>query len=432
MICTNCGAKIAEGGKFCIKCGTAVVYQCPQSETAPPEGFIYDAESALYYIITPGFDPRTGQNGNWTTWFRPDTGEYYQHFEAKADEPQRRDQIPGGKRVLKRNPRKKIVILAVCAALVFAAIMGLVFLRDGLPGDILPFFGGGDSTGDTEIETPPGNTADAGDDGLTNIIITRNADPAGAKVFNVMMGGTYAFDGERIYHNTGHSVADEAGNILYDEPLYFMSAEAGVLHGVNARGAIIAVDEGANARQIRDPGSPTRLLRDGEALYFIENGLLKISVSGGDETRLLDFEPRSFTVRDGTVFYIGTDGKFWRLDGGTPQLALDIIIGDFCFDGDDLYFTLLGNGDLIRADADDEYTVFEGFLSGMTSARFAVYDGYLYHGDKYVTVLRTSLATGESQSVCARYCAEFYLTPRGVICVSDPPERSDFIAVDEG
>jgi hypothetical protein len=47
---------------------------------APPEGFIFDQNSGLYYKVMPGKDPATGVFGQWYTWFYPDTDEYKQIF----------------------------------------------------------------------------------------------------------------------------------------------------------------------------------------------------------------------------------------------------------------------------------------------------------------------------------------------------------------
>jgi hypothetical protein len=52
-----------------------------------PEGFTLDPNSGLYYQLTPGMNPETGETGQWTTWFYPDTGDYQQQFHADQPAP---------------------------------------------------------------------------------------------------------------------------------------------------------------------------------------------------------------------------------------------------------------------------------------------------------------------------------------------------------
>ena len=49
-----------------------------------PTGFTYDPESKMYYIITPGTDPKTGAVGDWYTWYDPVSGKYQQEFHVSA------------------------------------------------------------------------------------------------------------------------------------------------------------------------------------------------------------------------------------------------------------------------------------------------------------------------------------------------------------
>ena len=48
-----------------------------------PDGFMYDVNSRLYYLVTQGNDD-TGQPGKWVTWFYPETGKYVQQFTPDA------------------------------------------------------------------------------------------------------------------------------------------------------------------------------------------------------------------------------------------------------------------------------------------------------------------------------------------------------------
>lgn len=45
-----------------------------------PKGFTLDSNSGFYYKATAGRDRTTGIQGNWYTWFNPETGDYIQEF----------------------------------------------------------------------------------------------------------------------------------------------------------------------------------------------------------------------------------------------------------------------------------------------------------------------------------------------------------------
>ena len=114
MFCASCGTALQEGSKFCTSCGNAVNNKSP-TETAiidnatnpetpptaihtppptqamnktptqlklPPDGFIHDPKSGLYYITTRAPNPETGVNGQWVTWFYPETKQFKQVFTA--------------------------------------------------------------------------------------------------------------------------------------------------------------------------------------------------------------------------------------------------------------------------------------------------------------------------------------------------------------
>ena len=63
-----------------------------QTRYAPPEGFLLDPSSGLYYNTAMGTDPETGAPVQWVTWFDANSGEYTQvsyPMEQTAPEPQR-------------------------------------------------------------------------------------------------------------------------------------------------------------------------------------------------------------------------------------------------------------------------------------------------------------------------------------------------------
>ena len=78
MFCTSCGASLQEGSKFCTSCGNAVATQLK----LPPDGFLHDPKSGLYYITTRAPNPETGANGQWVTWYYPETKQFKQVFTA--------------------------------------------------------------------------------------------------------------------------------------------------------------------------------------------------------------------------------------------------------------------------------------------------------------------------------------------------------------
>jgi len=107
MFCTSCGASLQEGSKFCTSCGNAVNYksqtettnignatnpetpptartmtQAPTQLKLPPDGFLHDPKSGLYYITTRAPNPETGANGQWVTWYYPETKQFKQVFTA--------------------------------------------------------------------------------------------------------------------------------------------------------------------------------------------------------------------------------------------------------------------------------------------------------------------------------------------------------------
>jgi competence ComEA-like helix-hairpin-helix protein len=93
MVCPNCQNRLPDGGKFCNVCGTTAVpepqpaLQAQPEQHAIPDGFLHDPDSGLYYRLTPGQNLTTGENGQWATWFYPDTGDYQQQFHADQPAP---------------------------------------------------------------------------------------------------------------------------------------------------------------------------------------------------------------------------------------------------------------------------------------------------------------------------------------------------------
>lgn len=47
-----------------------------------PEGFTFEPNNGLYFHMTTGINPETGESGQWVTWFYPQSGEYQQVFHA--------------------------------------------------------------------------------------------------------------------------------------------------------------------------------------------------------------------------------------------------------------------------------------------------------------------------------------------------------------
>ena len=52
----------------------------PESAVPVPEGFVYDQNIGMYYIVTPGNSLETGEYGQWVTYLDPGAGVYQQHF----------------------------------------------------------------------------------------------------------------------------------------------------------------------------------------------------------------------------------------------------------------------------------------------------------------------------------------------------------------
>ena len=133
MFCSSCGTPIPEDSRFCEVCGSLVetdpmpvvthtsVYEAvlepvtePVPEPAsvvktqmPPEGFEYDPNSGLYYIITKTPNPETGDHGQWVTWFYPETGEFKQDFTPDPIQP------PGVRKPAEKPAKKGINPLMV-------------------------------------------------------------------------------------------------------------------------------------------------------------------------------------------------------------------------------------------------------------------------------------------------------------------------------
>jgi hypothetical protein len=285
-----------------------------------------------------------------------------------------------------------------------------------------------------EADSPLAAIIGSGDDTTSNAFA--DADRTSASAFNANVGGQYAFGGGKVFSRTGSSVHDETGALVYDGSLFWLNADENMLYGITERGEIAGIDAGGNVAVLRGSGLPSRLVLDGDNLYFTENGLLKISKNGGGAELVFDYEPRTFTVREGIIYYIAPDGKLWRSDSNGDSLLLDLLIDDFCLDGEDIYFSLAGSSDLYRLETDGSCTVFDNALQYARAPRYAVYGGHLYYGEPNGRVYRYSLSDGATELLYDKDCAAFYLLPDRVAYVDFLPLATDFagqefILVDE-
>jgi len=99
-----------------------------QSTQAPPEGFTYDPNSGLYYILTYAPNPETGESGQWVTWFYPHNGEFKQVFTPD----QITQQTP--QLIYAEQPKKKISLFSIIvpsagllAGVLIAVVRHIVF-----------------------------------------------------------------------------------------------------------------------------------------------------------------------------------------------------------------------------------------------------------------------------------------------------------------
>ncbi len=78
MYCPHCKRDLPDGVQACDSCGgTVTVY-------GPPDGFLWDAESGLFYR-DEAYVP--GDTEQWVTWFHPNAGEYKQvSYQMEAGE----------------------------------------------------------------------------------------------------------------------------------------------------------------------------------------------------------------------------------------------------------------------------------------------------------------------------------------------------------
>jgi len=81
----------------------------------PPEGFEYDPNSGLYFILTKTPNPETGDHGQWLTWFYPKTGEFKQDFMPDPIQPP-----------VVRKPVKKPVKKSINPLMVMIPVIGLL------------------------------------------------------------------------------------------------------------------------------------------------------------------------------------------------------------------------------------------------------------------------------------------------------------------
>ena len=101
------------------------------STYTPPEGFILDPNSELYYMRTQGVDPQTGAHGEYITWFYPDSGQYQQQFYPSAPTPPPTINNPVGATTPGHpaDKSKKPLIACLAAILVLAVVIGLFIIR---------------------------------------------------------------------------------------------------------------------------------------------------------------------------------------------------------------------------------------------------------------------------------------------------------------
>jgi hypothetical protein len=317
----------------------------------------------------------------------------------------------GGRAARQKKRNTGRVAATVCALVVLAGAGSAWLFRDRLFGDT-PGIARTEppaSASATAQPSPPADVA-GGASGVSG---------ASANAHNASMAGLYAVGGQKIYRNDGASVLDEAGNEIYGEALYFMNADETALYGITSRGEIAAVGTNSDARILRAAGRPASLALDGGTLYFVEDGLCRMDVNGGGEQRLTEYVPGAFAAYGGAVYYIGEDGKLWRSDGTEPTLAVDMAVDGFCLDGERVYFTPMGGGDLYTPAPDGGYRLVTPAMRGLLSPRFAVADGMLYFGESGGGVYALPLGGGEVETIAEDGCIAFYLLPDGVRCVED-------------
>ncbi|MDR2599467.1 MAG: hypothetical protein LBC73_04240 [Oscillospiraceae bacterium] len=96
MICKKCSTQLLNGVLFCNICGekqsvyNAASEQIPEQSQAlyaAPECFTLDPSNGLYYMTAMGSNLQTGENGQWITWFYPDSGEFTHNFHPTDSTP---------------------------------------------------------------------------------------------------------------------------------------------------------------------------------------------------------------------------------------------------------------------------------------------------------------------------------------------------------
>jgi hypothetical protein len=127
--------QLPDDALFCNVCGEEIKQA---AQYAAPDGFILEPNSGQYYMITPGQNPDTGEDGEWTTWYNPNGGGFSQTFRALAPIP---GLMPAPVAVSEKKKSKASSVLAYIVFPLLALFIGAgaaFVLGDGL--SLLPWF----------------------------------------------------------------------------------------------------------------------------------------------------------------------------------------------------------------------------------------------------------------------------------------------------
>jgi len=114
------------------------------SQPQIPVGFTHDPGSGLYYKTTPGDNPDTGESGQWTTWFYPQSGDYQRTFFASEPIPVSFEADPPSS-----GKNKKLLMILIPAIAIVIGLGIAFFFFDGFG-----LFGSSEPEETPDAETP--------------------------------------------------------------------------------------------------------------------------------------------------------------------------------------------------------------------------------------------------------------------------------------
>lgn len=299
--------------------------------------------------------------------------------------------------------RKGLVVLVSCVVVVLLAVgaLGAFLLMQGRES------GAQQAVASGQQSVAAGSAISFEIDGETD----------SAHTFNISMLGLYVSGDGETYTSVDGQLEDSAGNVLYDDTLYYLNYMDGTVYGVSPRGEIVGVSSSGQATVLRDAAAPANLLAKGGTLYFVEDGLRRMRADGTDETLIAKDITGAFDVVGSHIYCIDMYNTLCRIPvaGGETEILSGLSVERFSIDGESIYLTLTGNSSLWRLDQDGSYMLVSNAMLRLSAPYFAVVDGSVYFTAPYMPVYMAELEDASGPTVVEDSATGFfYFTGEGV------------------